>query len=257
MGMMLTYKVVSVSIPSCMPVRIVHTILITSLFSTSAMLVSQSVVAATSNNQYQASKYRELGLSYQRQERYPEAITSMKKSVELDPSNLNGRVNLGWTQHLAGQEDSAAESLWQAAFLHPFSPPTFNALGIVYLVTGDLTAAVLVHTWAAILKPNNEIAFYNLSLAYHRLKLYDLAITAATKAATLEPSNPHPLVALAIAHWDSDDRIRAQLAYRKALDLDSRYSDRGFLNYLKEAGFSPEQIKTSQQILATSKSFSP
>lgn len=231
-------------------------ILITALVSSSTLLVANAGLSAD-NNQYQASKYRELGLSYQRQERYPEAIASMQKSVALDPNNVNGRVNLGWTQHLAGQEDSAAESLWQAAVLHPFSPPTFNALGIVYLVSGDLTAAVFVHTWAAILKPNNEIAFYNLSLAYQRLKLYDLAITTATKAATLEPNNPHPLVALAIAHWDSDDRIRAQLAYKKALDLDSRYSDRGFLNYLKEAGFSPEQIQTSQQIITTSKSLSP
>jgi Flp pilus assembly protein TadD len=237
-----------------MQVRILPTFLVTVIVSTSSLLASKSAFAAASNNQYQASKYRELGLSYQRQERYPEAIASMKKSVELEPNNFNGRVNLGWTQHLAGQEDSAAESLWQAASLNPFSPPTFNALGIVYLVSGDLTTAVIVHTWAALLKPKNEIAFYNLSLAYHRLKLYDSAVSNATKAATLEQSNPHPLVALAIAYWDSDDRIRAQLAYRKALDLDARYSDRNFLTYLKEAGFSPEQITTSQQILAASKS---
>jgi len=234
-------------------VRIVPTIFITALLSTSTLLGSKPGFAAGSDSQYQASKYRELGLSYQRQERYPEAIATMKKSVELDPDNLNGRVTLGWTQHLAGQEDAAAESLWQAASLNPFSPPTFNALGIVFLVQGDLKAAVLVHTWAAILKPNNEIAFYNLSLAYHRLRLYDLAISTANKAATLEPSNPHPFVALAIAHWDSDDRLRAQLAYRKALDLDGRYSDRDFLTFLKEAGFSPDQIKISQQVLSASK----
>lgn len=236
--------------------KIVPTLLITALLSSSTLLTVDAGFSAT-NNQYQARKYRELGLSYQRQEKYEQAIASLKKSVTLEPNNINGQVSLGWTQHLAGKEDSAAESLWQAAFLHPFSPPTFNALGIVYLVTGDLTAAVFIHTWAAILKPNNEIAFYNLSLAYQRLKLYDLAITNATKASTLEPNNPHPLVALAIAHWDSDDRIRAQLAYRKALDLDARYSERGFLNYLKEAGFSRDQIKTSQQILANSKSLTP
>ena len=231
--------------------KIVPTILITALVSSSTLLASKTTLAA-SNNQYQASKYRELGLSYQRQDRYPEAIASMQKSVELEPNNVNGRVNLGWTQHLAGQPKNAAESLLQAASLNPFSPPTFNALGIVYLVSGDLTNAVIVHTWAALLKPKNEIAFYNLSLAYHRLKLYDSAITNATKAATLEPSNPHPLIALAIAHWDSDDRIRAQLAYRKALDLDGRYSDRNFLTYLKDAGFSPDQITTSKLILAAS-----
>lgn len=223
----------------------------TALVSSSTLLASQPTLAAD-NNKYQASKYRELGLSYQKQEKYPEAIASMQKSVELEPNNINGRVNLGWTQHLAGQQDNAAESLWQAASLHPFSPPTFNALGIVYLVSGDLPAAVIIHTWASLLKPKNEIAFYNLSLAYHRLKLYDAAISNASKAVTLEQSNPHPLIALAIAHWDSDDRIRAQLAYRKALDLDGRYSDRNFLTYLKEAGFSAAQITTSGQILAAS-----
>ena len=231
--------------------KIIPTLLITALVSSGTLLVANAGLSAD-NNQYQARKYRELGLSYQRQEKYEQAIASLKKSVELEPNNFNGRVSLGWTEHLAGQQDNAAASLWQAASLHPFSPPTFNALGIVYLVSGDLTSAVLVHTWAAMLKPNNEIAFYNLSLADHRLKLYDLAITNATKAATLEPSNPHPLIALAIAHWDSDDRIRAQLAYRKALDLDGRYSDHNFLTYLKEAGFSPDQITTSQQILAAS-----
>ncbi len=232
--------------------KIVSTLLITALVSSSTLLVADAGLSAD-NNQYQASKYRELGLSYQRQEKYEQAIASMQKSVQLEPNNLNGRVNLGWTQHLAGQQDSAAASLWQAASLNPFSPPTFNALGIVYLVSGDLPTAVIVHTWASMLKPKNEIAFYNLSLAYHRLKLYDSAISNATKAATLEPSNPHPLIALAIAHWDSDDRIRAQLAYRKALDLDGRYSGRNFLTYLKEAGFSSDQITTSGQILAASK----
>lgn len=233
-----------------MRVRFIPTILITALFSTSALLgVEQALAADRASLVYQSSKYRELGLSYQRQERYPEAIAAMKKSVELDPSNINGRVNLGWTQHLAGQEDAAAESLVQAAYLNPFSVPTFNALGIVYLVRGDLPEAILAHLWATLLKPDNEIAYYNMSLAFHRLQMYDWAITTASEAVTLEPSNPHPLVALAIAQWDSDDRMRAQLTYRKAIDLDSRYRDGGFLNHLKKAGFSPEQIKTTEQVL--------
>ena len=49
------------------------------------------------------------------------------------------------------------------------------------------------------LKPDNEIAFYNLSLALHQLEIYPLAITTANRAAKLEPNNPHPLVAAAIS----------------------------------------------------------
>ena len=231
----------------------VRNIFISILVSTGCLLEFKPVFAAS------ASEYRTLGLSYRASERYLEAIAALKKSVLLEPQNLSGRVMLGWTQHLAGQEDAAASSLIQALYQDPVSVPALNALGIVYLVSGELNAAVVVHTWAAILKPENEIAYYNLSLAFHRLQLYDLAIATANKAVALERTNPHPLVALAIAHWDSSNvlkggvsthRTAAQQAYRQALNLDFRYRDRAFLKELQKAGFSSEQIKTTERILS-------
>lgn len=196
-----------------------------------------------------AGEYRQLGLSLRNQEQYPEAIAALKKSVELDPKNLSGRVLLGWTQHKAGKRTDAADTLLQTFYLNPFDVPTLNALGIVYLVDGKLPAAVASHAWAAMLKPDNEIAHYNLSLAFERLGQYEWAIATAKEAAKLEPSNPHPLVALAIAHWDNHERTQAQQVYRQALSLDSRYTDPAFLGYLGEAGFSTDQILKSRQIL--------
>ena len=228
-----------------MQVGNIRKILITVIVATGCLLEFKPILAATS-----AGEYRALGLSYRASERYAEAIAALKKSVELEPQNLSGRVMLGWTQHLAGQEDAAVESLVQVLCRDPASVPALNALGIVYLVSGKLNTAVFVHTWAAILEPKNEVAYYNLSLAFHRLQIYDSAIITAKKAATLEPSNPHPLVALALAHWDSGDRASAKLAYRKAQNLDFRYSDRSFLTHLKKAGFSTEQINTTKQILS-------
>lgn len=198
----------------------------------------------------QAGDYRQLGLLYRQQGRYPEAIAAMQKSVELEPENLMGRVNLGWTLHLAGHEQQAAQSLWQAIYQKPMFVPAYNALGIVYLVDSNLTAAVLVHTWAAILKPDNEIAYFNLSLALHRLQIYNLAIATANRAATLEPNNPHPLVASAIAYWDNGDKDTAKKIYTKAINLDSRYSDKTFLTHLKQAAFNQEQIQKTEQVLS-------
>ncbi len=145
-----------------------------------------------------ASEYRQLGLTYRQKGNFPQAIEAMQKSVQLEPQNIMGRVNLGWTLHLAGKETEAATALWEAIFQQSFFVPAYNALGIVYLVEGNLTAAVMVHAWAAILKPDNEVAYYNLSLALHRLQIYHLAIVYANRAATLEPNNPHPLVASAM-----------------------------------------------------------
>lgn len=235
-----------------MPGATVRNILIAVMVSTGCLLEFKPVFAATS-----ASEYRALGLSYRASKRYSEAIAALKKSVELEPQNRAGWVMLGWTQHLAGQEDAAGASLLQALYQDPVSVPALNALGIVYLVSGELTAAVVVHTWAASLDPENEIAYYNLSLAFHRLQVYGLAIATAKKAAALEPANPHPMVALAIAHWDMRSRTAAQLAYRQALNLDSRYRDRAFLVALKEAGFSPAQIQTAEQVLSASNSNNP
>lgn len=198
-----------------------------------------------------AAEYRQRGLQYRDAGQMPAAIAAFRQAVELEPDHLNGRVNLGWTLHLAGDDRAAADILQASVSINPFHVETLNALGIVYLMNEDLPGAVLAHTWAAWLKPDNEIAYYNLSLAFQRSKHYDWAITQAEKAAKLEPSNPHPLVAVAIAHWEQGDQPRAQQAYQQAIDLDPRYSDSDFLNYLNESGFNLQQIETSKQVLAS------
>lgn len=200
-----------------------------------------------------ASEYRSLGLSYRAAQRYEEAIAALKKSVQLEPQNAAGRVALGWTQHLARQEEAAAQSLLQVIYRDPQSVPALNALGIVYLVSGYLPESVTVHTWAAILEPKNEIPYYNLSLSLHRLQLYGLAIAAAKKAAILEPSNPHPLVAEAMNYWSMGDRAAAKLVYHKAVYLDSRYSDSSFLTHLQQAAFTKQQIQVTSLIFKDSK----
>lgn len=199
-----------------------------------------------------AEEYRQMGLTYRRQERLDEAIAALQKSVALDPNNLDGRIILGWTQHLSKKYDEAATSLWEAIYLSPTSLQAFNAIGIVYLVRGDLPQSVVLHSWAALLKADNEIAHYNLSLAYQRLQQYDLAIAYAQKAITLEPNNPHPFVASAIAQWTSGDQLSAKKTFREAIGVDPRYRSPEFLNFLNEAGFSNEQILTAKQVLAGS-----
>jgi len=200
-----------------------------------------------------ASQYREQGLAYRRQARWRESIDAFQKAVELSPQDVSSHILLGWTLHLNGQDPDATRSLLTAVYLKPSSIQAFNALGIVFLVQGELPQAILTHTWAVWLKPDNEIAHYNLSLAYQRQGLYDWSIFHAQRAASLESDNPHPFVAESIAYWDSGDRTAAIKAYRQATSVDRRYNDAAFLDYLKEAGFSPGQIQTSKQVLAAAK----
>ncbi len=196
-----------------------------------------------------ATQYREMGIRYRDRGQMTDAIAAFQKAVELDSQNLSGRVNLGWTLHLAKRDSEAMKTLEETFALNPFNVQTSNALGIVYLVGNDLPSAVLAHTWAALLKPNNEIAYYNLCLALEGLSAYDSAIAMAQRAAALEPDNPHPFVALAIAHHNKGEFKQAQESYQQAIQVDGRYRDRAFLNDLEEAGFSKKQIESAQKVL--------
>jgi Flp pilus assembly protein TadD len=195
-----------------------------------------------------ASALRQKGLNYRNQKQYQQAIAALQKAVELDPSNLGGRIILGWTFHLAGQETEATQQLKQVLALDPNNVPALNALGIVYLVGGNLTAAVETHEKAILLKPDNEIGYYNLSLAYQRLKRYPEAISKAKRATQLEPNNPHPWIALAIAHWSNNEPSLARAAYRQGIRLNARYRQSRYLKNLKLAGFSPDQIQLTDQV---------
>ena len=196
-----------------------------------------------------AAKLRQLGLQYRQQGRYTEAITSLEKATSLEPQNLSGQVLLGWTLHLAGRETPAITVLQNVLEKDANYIPALNALGIVYLVSGNLSAAVTTHERARKLKSDNEIAYYNLTLAYHRLRQYDLAIARGKQATVLEPSNPHPWVALALVYWEKGMKKQAQQTYYRAVQLDSRYRQSAFLSHLKQAGFSLEQIETTRKIL--------
>lgn len=156
---------------------------------------------------------------------------------------------MGWTLHLAGRESAAQKSLQRALERDPDYIPALNALGIVYLVKGDLSSSVATHQRAIELEPDNEVAHYNLTLAYHRLGQYDLAIAQGKRATVLEPGNPHLWVALALVYWDQGEIPKAQQTYAQALQLDSRYRRSEFLADLKLAGFGLEQVQTVRQIL--------
>ncbi len=196
-----------------------------------------------------AEEYRLQGLDYRSQGRYEEAIASLEQSVARAPDHQGGRVILGWTQHLAGESETAAQTLTEAFYADPFDVSTLNALGIVQLVEGHLGKAIASHLWAAHLNPDNEVAHFNLSLAAQRLDLQDWAVETAARAAQLEPYNPHPLIAEAVALWSQGDRLLAQQRYQDALALSPRYGTADLDFYLEQAAFSPEQIAIAYAIV--------
>ncbi|ERN41572.1 tetratricopeptide TPR_4 repeat-containing protein [Rubidibacter lacunae KORDI 51-2] len=203
----------------------------------------------TAAERQQSASLRLRGLEARQAGDFTAAIAAMRAAVALDPTQQSGRVLLGWTLHLDGRTMEAVEVLTAARDRDSKDVPTLNALGIAYLVSGDLDRAIATHSEAIALAPENEIAHYNLSLAFQRQTQFEQAITHAERAIALEPSNPHPLVALAIAQWSRGDVEAARQTYRRAIALDGRYRHRGYLIHLERAGFSARQIQTATHVL--------
>ena len=218
-----------------------------------AMIVSAGLIGAPGPKAIAtpatAETYRVQGLNYRQQGRFDEAISALQTAVELEPQSVSGHVILGWTQHLATQEQAAESTLTTALTLDPFDVQVSNALGIVHLVQGNLYQALLTHLWAAHLKPDNEIAYFNLSLAAQRINYHEWAIELAARAVELEPYNPHPLIAEAIAHWSLGNRETAQELYRKAIVLNPRYGTLQGTTFLGAAAFNSDQIQTARRII--------
>jgi tetratricopeptide (TPR) repeat protein len=217
--------------------------------SSSPIFTPSPTFTSSSKSKNAGAKLRQLGLRYRQQGRYADAIISLEKATSMEPENLSGQVLLGWTLHLAGREASAMKVLEQVLEKDGNYIPALNSLGIVYLVSGDLDKAVTTHERAKEIKANNEIAYYNLTLAYQRLKKYDLAIARGKQATILEPTNPHPWVALALVYWGQGMKTQARQTYNQAVRLDSRYGQSKFLINLKQAGFSQEQIDNARDIV--------
>ncbi len=168
-----------------------------------------------------------------------------------NPVRLSACVNLGWYLHLQGQNQRAIDILSQVTRRAPKDEKAFNALGVIYLFTADYPKAVAINRTALQIQPNNEIAHYNLSLALWELGQFAEAQTHAQDAARLEPTNPHPWIALAIAEFRLDHLSAAQSAYRQAFKLNQRYRKSAYLEKLGTADFSPRQIAVAQTILKT------
>ena len=69
------------------------------------------------------------------------AEAAWRAALQADPENAEALAGLGWTYHLAGQEDTARSSFQQCVNLHPDAAPCYRGLGSVALAEGNIAQA--------------------------------------------------------------------------------------------------------------------
>jgi eukaryotic-like serine/threonine-protein kinase len=114
--------------------------------------------------------------------RHPEAISHMRRAVELDPLNLQYQCNLGQVLHNAGQSDAAIEQLKKALEMDPNFTYAHVELRNIYRDTGKYDLAM--EEWKKYAALNNDAE--EVAIAADSSKVYAKSGTKAAIAREIE-----------------------------------------------------------------------
>ena len=199
----------------------------------------------------QAPVYYSLGNMYQQTGRYQEAITALRRAIDIQPdsdeshgllarvlsakadyaaaseeaqravairASWNNYFIQGRVEYAAGHLDKALAAFRRTTELNPTFAGGFQMLGASYQMQGDLESAIGNYEHSIRLAPNAP-AYSNLAIAYLRAKRFPEAIAAFTEALTRDPQQPSRYRNLADAYKAAGRIGDAREQYARALAL--------------------------------------
>ena len=88
------------------------------------------------------------------------------------------------------------------------------------MVLGKLDDAIKIFNKASAMDPNNSNIWYNMGIAYGRLKKYPDTLIACTKAAELNPKDALHWNCKGDALFDLKRYPEAKISYKQALEIE-------------------------------------
>ena len=132
-----------------------------------------------------------LGLADNLRKTDPEqAITLLKKALQLDPRSVRAHFQLGLVLTAQKNYTAAIASYQKALALNPDFADTFFNLGFVYAVSKNYVKAEEMYTRTVALKPDYlDEALFNLALIQSKLGKKEQSLANLKKALTVNPDN--------------------------------------------------------------------
>jgi Flp pilus assembly protein TadD len=121
------------------------------------------------------------------------AERAFRRVLELDPSNVSARHNLGTIYIYLNRPEDAADQLRQALDVDPGYPRAHMNLGIAYLRLGRAEEALVSLRQAVELLPGDFEVRYLLAAAYAETGRKEEALRAVAKALAIRPEEPRAL----------------------------------------------------------------
>ncbi|OGD11060.1 MAG: hypothetical protein A2Y86_02780 [Candidatus Aminicenantes bacterium RBG_13_62_12] len=173
--------------------------------------------------------YTYLATIYKEQGRWREAVDSLRRGYQHNPSSFRILTTYGVMLADTGQNDAAIEVLKQGLAINDYDPELWNYLGIAYWNKGDFEKASEAYHQALDRDTNYPIVINNLGSLHFSLFLRDqkredfrLAVEYFNRAIELDPSYASPHNGLGTALAKTGDLKGAVASWERALALDPK-----------------------------------
>jgi Tfp pilus assembly protein PilF len=160
-----------------------------------------------------------LGLFYQEQGDFDEAIAHYEQVIQADPSNLEAHNNLGIVYKEMGDLDKAIGQFKRALSIDPRYVKGYNNLGVAYYVKGNVKGAVSAYERALGLDPDNVESYVNLGLVYKSVNRLDKAKMILKQCLKRNDGIPAIHYNLALIYDQEENLAEAASHYRRFVEL--------------------------------------
>ena len=121
--------------------------------------------------------------------KFEQAISSMRLAMEIEPSRLDGRLNMGAALYLSGQLEEAITHLNYVLAFEPQNTMALLNLSACYDGLGKLDESVATLEKIVADRPSWKDAHYNLAVAYYKQKKYQSALESLKEELKLNPNH--------------------------------------------------------------------
>ena len=143
-----------------------------------------------------------------------------KGLVEAEPNSAEHRVNLGYTQHLMGNNEEAIKQMKLATDLEADYFGAYFNLGLVYIAEGRFNDALKESQKTIELAPRDYRSHLLTGMVYRELEMYEDAEKSLKEALAFVPSNTDIINELGRLAEDQGNIEEAEELYKQALAFD-------------------------------------
>lgn len=194
--------------------------------------------AAVNLNDHYAQAYSNLAVLYATEGRKEDFAKSIRRALELNPTEYKPRYYFALGLELLGFPEQACEQYKKTLEYKPYFADAHNRLGLCYSALGRNEEAITEYKMALAQRPIYPEVENNLGNSLSDLNKYDEAILAYKSALVERPNYLDAINNIGITYAQMHDYTKSAEAFKKAVSIapNSPYVHNNYANILKKLG---------------------